>query len=361
MDVKMLMKPMDESLLKLETDRLILRPFKESDYSLILRVSSDPGTTKYLYYWGRIGWTPEADARRFLDYALKNWQKTPIRAREYCVICKETNESIGDGSVEWVENEPGTAEIGWILLPESRGRGYATEMGRELLRAAFEIMNAERVIAHCDARNAPSYHVMERLGMHLDHIEKEARPIKHEGETKGDECTYLITREDWRLQNAWAAYRAYSCRFDGFIEFPQLTDGTLSLQIEEMKPADPVTGHVPAYHFRIVYQSMPAGYINLRIGYTDALFYGGQIGYGVAEAFRGRGIAGAACRLLSPVMRAHGMKTALITNEVTNAASRRVCEKMGARFLCQADVPEDHEMYQTGSRKINVFAFDAEN
>jgi RimJ/RimL family protein N-acetyltransferase len=361
MDVKKLMMTVDEALLNLETDRLFLRPFAESDYPLILRISSDPDTIRYLYYWGRIGWTPETDARRFLDYALKNWQKTPIRAREYCVVHKETNEAIGDGSVEWVENEPGTAEIGWILLPDCRGRGFATEMGRELMRAAFEIMNADRVIAHCDARNAPSYHVMERLGMRLDHIEKEARPIKREGEIKGDECTYLITREEWQLQTAWAEYHTYSCRFDHFIELPQLTDGAVSLQLEEAKPADPVKKHVPAYHFRIVCQGLPVGYINLRIGYPDSLFYGGQIGYGVAEAFRGRGIAGTACRLLSPVMRAHGMKTALITNEVTNAASRRVCEKIGARFLCQADVPENHEMYQTGSRKVNVFAFDAEN
>ena len=361
MDVKKLMKTVDEALLNLETDRLLLRPFEESDYPLILRVSSDPDTTKYLYYWARIGWTPETDARRFLDYALKNWQKNSIRAREYCVILKETGESMGDGSVEWVENEPGTAEIGWILLPEYRGRGFATEMGRELLHAAFEIMNAQRVIAHCDARNAPSYHVMERLGMRLDHIEKEARPIKHEGEIKGDECTYLITREAWRLQSAWKEYHSFSCHFDDFIAPPELSDGIVSLQLEEAKVADPVRKHVPAYHFRIVWKGLPVGYINLRIGYPDSLFYGGQIGYGVAEAFRGHGFAGAACKLLSPIMRAHGMKTALITNEVTNHASRRVCEKINARWLCQTDVPQDHEMYQTGSRQVNVFAFDTES
>ena len=61
----------------LETERLTLRPFTEADYPLILRISSDPQTTEYLYYWGRIGTTPESDARRFLDYAVKNWKKTP--------------------------------------------------------------------------------------------------------------------------------------------------------------------------------------------------------------------------------------------------------------------------------------------
>ena len=34
----------------LETERLILRPFTETDYPLILRISSNPKTTEYLYY-----------------------------------------------------------------------------------------------------------------------------------------------------------------------------------------------------------------------------------------------------------------------------------------------------------------------
>jgi len=179
---------------RLETERLTLRPFTETDYPLILRISSDPKTTEYLYYWGRIGMTPEADAQRFLDYANKNWKKSPIRAREFCLVLKDTGEAIGDGSVEWVEDEAGTAEIGWILLPEYRGKGYATEAGQELMRAAFEIMGAEAVIAHCDSRNRPSRNVMERLGMTLRNIEPEARPAKRAGEKNGDECTYEITK-----------------------------------------------------------------------------------------------------------------------------------------------------------------------
>ena len=183
-----------EEFFRLETERLILRPFTEADYPLILEISSDPATTEYLYYWGRIGTTPESDAKRFLHYAVHNWEKTPIRAREFCLVIKETGEAIGDGSVEGVEAEPGTAEIGWILLPQYRGKGYATEAGRELMRVAFEVMGADTVIAHCDSRNQPSRNVMERLGMTLREITPEARPAKREGEKNGDECTYALTR-----------------------------------------------------------------------------------------------------------------------------------------------------------------------
>lgn len=348
------------ALTALETNRLYLRPFSEADYPLALRISSDPDTTRFLYFWGRIGSTPESDARQFLDYAIKSREAAPILAWEYCAVLKETGECIGEGSLEGIPNEPGTAELGWILLPEYRGKGYATEMGEQLMRAAFDTMNAQRVIAHCDARNAPSYHVMERLGMKLDSIEKESRPAKRENERKGDECTCVISRAEWEIRQAWKEYHACSCRFDGFISLPELKNGEVSLRLNRLAPADPIKKYVPAYHFYIVYQNQEAGYIDLRIGYPDSLFYGGQIGYGVDEAFRGRGLAGAACRLLFPVMRAHGMKTAIITNDVDNLASKRVCEKIKARWLCQTDVPQEHEMYKEGHQRVNVFALDAE-
>ena len=188
---------MEDTLKQLITPRLLLRPFEEGDYPLILKIAADPDTTRYLYYWARDGLTPEEDARRFLNYALKNWARLPIRAREYCVTLRQGGQAIGDGSIEWVENERGTAEIGWILLPEHRGNGYVTEMGRELLRVGFESLGAERIIAHCDARNAPSYRVMKRLGMRLEHIAPGARPAKAPGDVPGDEYTCAILRTEW--------------------------------------------------------------------------------------------------------------------------------------------------------------------
>ena len=170
------------ALTHLETERLALRPLTEEDHSLALRISSDPATTKYLYFWGRIGSTPASDARGFLDYVLESWRETPIRDREYCLVRKDTGESVGVGSVEWVREQPGVMELGWILLPECRGKGYATEAGRGLLGAAFEVFGAKTVIAHCDSRNIPSRKVMERLGMALEEITPEARPAKRSGE-----------------------------------------------------------------------------------------------------------------------------------------------------------------------------------
>ena len=56
-------------------------------------------------------------------------------------------------------------EIGWTILPEHAGRGYATEAARAVLRLGFEHYGLRRIVANLDARNDRSAALCERLGM----------------------------------------------------------------------------------------------------------------------------------------------------------------------------------------------------
>ncbi|MBO2516936.1 MAG: hypothetical protein CW338_06645 [Clostridiales bacterium] len=180
---------------QIETERLILRPFTAEDDAVIMRISSDPETVKYLFFWGRPGKTPRQDTDRFLyEHALKEWQREPVRMREYALVLKETGEVIGDASIEKYDAEKG--EIGWILLPEYRGHGYATEAAKRLLRFGFEELGLRVILAECDIRNPASFHVMERAGMHLHEVRNEGRPDKGDG-IRADELEYRIDRADW--------------------------------------------------------------------------------------------------------------------------------------------------------------------
>ena len=183
----------------LATQRLTLRPFTMEDEALVYAIASDPETTKYLYYWARMGMTVQQDTQRFLQYAVGGWQKTPIVDREYVLVRREDGMAIGDGSIQITGEK--TAEIGWILLPEYRGKGYVTEMARELLRFGFEDMQMDCIEASCDSRNAASYRVMERLGMQYLSTEYGVRKPKHEGEAPGDTLVYGITKEQWQNKN----------------------------------------------------------------------------------------------------------------------------------------------------------------
>lgn len=172
--------------------------------------------------------------------------------------------------------------------------------------------------------------------------------------------------DEAEIQKEIEYYNAMPYVFDGFFELPELSDGVIHLVCTAKKPAIPEKKYVPAYVFAVCKGSEKIGEVNLRVGYKgfgpdlSSLYYGGQIGYGIDEKYRGNGYAPRACRLLEPVIRAHGMKKLLITNELTNTASRRVCEKLGARFLRVAEIPEWHDLYKEGQRFVNIFEWSVE-
>jgi len=164
----------------------------------------------------------------------------------------------------------------------------------------------------------------------------------------------------FELRKEIERHKALPFIFNGFLEADGLADGDFSLSCVEKQPGDLLRKYMPTYYFAIKKGDMVVGHISLRVGYNKHLYYAGQIGYAVDGSFRGRGYAGRACRLLIPLMRAHGMIKVIITNNTDNKASRRVCEKLGAKLLRVAKVPRSNEMYQAGDRYKNIFEWDIE-
>jgi len=165
----------------------------------------------------------------------------------------------------------------------------------------------------------------------------------------------IDSKEEKEVQEEIAYYNSLPVVFFGFIDVPELTDGEIELVCVATKSAIPEKNWVPSYEFEIRRDGRRIGEMNLRVGYTDSLYYGGHIGYAVDERHRGHGYAAKACRLLVPVIRAHGMKKVIITNEYSNIASKRTCEKLGAKFIRVARIPEWHDLYKEGQRFLNIF------
>jgi tagatose 1,6-diphosphate aldolase len=131
------------------------------------------------------------------------------------------------------------------------------------------------------------------------------------------------------------------------------------------EPADRATGRVPQYHFwmRIRHDVPPAhpaglppvalaGGIGLRIGTNDKIeLYYGHFGYHVYPPARGRRYAERSVRLLLPLARRHGLKVLWITCNPDNYASRRTCERLGARIESIVAVPDDDPLYARGERE----------
>ena len=139
-----------------------------------------------------------------------------------------------------------------------------------------------------------------------------------------------------------------------FLDPGELIDSDLRLAVGELAPADPAKNSVPVYTFAMKLDGVreSVGGIQLRLGVTDHLvMYGGQIGYGVEESYRGRHLAARSCLLLLPLARRHGFDELWITCDPDNIASRRTCELVGAELVEIVDVPSDIAMYREGERQ----------
>jgi RimJ/RimL family protein N-acetyltransferase len=66
------------------------------------------------------------------------------------------------GDPAWAKDR---LELGWALRSEFQGRGLATEIGREGLRVADEVLGTHRVVSFTERHNRASRRVMERLGL----------------------------------------------------------------------------------------------------------------------------------------------------------------------------------------------------
>ena len=83
----------------------------------------------------------------------------------------------------------------------------------------------------------------------------------------------------------------------------------------------------------------------------NVIVYGGHIGYNVEPAFRGHHYAERACRLLFPLAQSHEMTTLWLTTIPDNYASRRTCERLGARLVEIVPLPKDNDQYAIGDRE----------
>lgn len=140
----------------------------------------------------------------------------------------------------------------------------------------------------------------------------------------------------------------------------KLTDGEIVLRFDELTEGDPERNWVPAYHFSICdRQGKKMGVCDLRIGHNELLYYGGHIGYGVDEPYRGHHYAGKACRILFRLAGELGLGHVIITCNPENAASRRTCEYAGGTLLEIAELPEDNDMrLEEGETHKCIFRFE---
>jgi RimJ/RimL family protein N-acetyltransferase len=179
--------------LPIETDRLTLRQYVETDYDDLLKLQSNDDVTRFLLYDTQ---TPEqvrdkSLPRRLADFPAMNADGQSLTL---AVILRETGQHVGEVSL-FVQNAAHRGgELGFVFHPDFHGRGYAAEASVELLRLGFEEFGMHRIIGRLDARNTGSANLLKRLGMR-----HEATFVRNEflmGEWT-DEAVYAMLRDEW--------------------------------------------------------------------------------------------------------------------------------------------------------------------
>ncbi len=142
----------------LETERLRLRPFLQSDIDDYAALNADPEVLRYLSSGGP--WERER-AWRHMAFLIGHWQL--VGAGMWAVEQKVTCTFVGMTGFADPEGWAGF-ELAWTLVRRWWGCGYATEAARSALDHAFNVLKKDRVISLIHPENQASIRVAERLG-----------------------------------------------------------------------------------------------------------------------------------------------------------------------------------------------------
>ena len=174
----------------LETERLILRRFEESDAENLYKYASDPDIGPIA------GWPPHKSADD-----SKNIIKTVLCGAEaYAVCLKSNNKAIGaielrlNGHTDMTERDD-ECELGYWIGKPFWGQGLIPEAARELLRHAFEDINMNKVWCGYYDGNIKSKRAQEKIGFKYQWTTKNIDvPLMKEKRTGHVSC---ITKEEW--------------------------------------------------------------------------------------------------------------------------------------------------------------------
>ena len=144
----------------LETENLILRPFKDEDVDAYFGVLDSPEVRRWLHLRESLD---RSDAWQQMAWFLGQWE---LRGTgNWALEEKKSGKFIGRAGLHRPERHdwPGV-EVGWTLHPDYWGRGYATEAGAAAVRYGFDELEVDKLFSCILPENYKSQTVAKRLG-----------------------------------------------------------------------------------------------------------------------------------------------------------------------------------------------------
>lgn len=188
--------------MRIETARLVIRPFAERDIGPFAEMNADPLVMRFF----PAPYPVERSTAQLARFA------SALAADGFAFAAAEDRQS-GDfvGMIGIIRMEPEIVahlpgkpeiEIGWRLRSRFWGLGLAPEGARACLEDAWTRLGLDEIIAYTAARNTPSQRVMEKIGMHRDPVDDFLHPRIAAGHPLRPQVLYRIRRADQSKRSA---------------------------------------------------------------------------------------------------------------------------------------------------------------
>ena len=179
-----------------ETERLIVRDWREDDWDEFFRHTNTPAVMRWLggvmddmgMNTARLRLESYQRDHGFTFWVVERKADGGDLSGEFLGFCGFKRSNLDGGPI-------GDMEIGWRLREEAWGKGYAREAAQACMTLGFTRFEAPYVLAMTVDGNAGSWGLMRRLGMHRrSDLDFANRAFDPEG---GMIIVYSITRSEW--------------------------------------------------------------------------------------------------------------------------------------------------------------------
>ena len=177
-----------------ESNRLRYRFFTNEDFPLFYSIFSNEQIMKYAWI-DKFNIEEEA-ASFFQDFINDDDIPNKNNTYAFAVFSREDDAFVGFADIQLHSQNTfgGCGEIGYFLLPNCWGKGYATELANTLVKVSFTKLKLHKVCARCNSNNLKSEGVMKKIGMTK---EGELRKVRFKNGIWDDEKHYGILMEEW--------------------------------------------------------------------------------------------------------------------------------------------------------------------
>ena len=159
----------------LEYEHILLRPYRDSDVRDFNEYMREDEVARYL------SWSPHLnlhETKGYVSYMIHCYRKA--RPSDWAVVLKENGKVIGNCGFTSVDVRNESAELGYVLSPFYRGKGYMKEAMNGVLHVCFDWLQAHRAYLRILDGNDPSRGFAERLGFRPEGLLVNAEFIKGE-------------------------------------------------------------------------------------------------------------------------------------------------------------------------------------